>query len=134
MNLIDGEIITRDGKKFFKAGDNITIQIRDDLVDSMKKVARQQDGRTVTRLGIRCEHIQLSREKRSDNCFQLPVYAIVHEAESSVVTFELKEAFFHARTGGGKGLCDYCLSEMVWIDFDQNHMLFYNKTVEISKV
>ena len=104
------------------------------MVDSMKKVARQEDGRTVTRLGIRCEHIQLSRQKISDHSFQLPVYAIAHEAESSVVSFELKDTFLHARTGGGKGLCDYCLSEMVWLDFDQNHMLFYNKTVEISKV
>lgn len=134
MNLIDGEIITQDGKTLFKAGDYFTIQVRDDLVDSMKRVARQEDGRAVTRLGIRCEHIQLSRQKISDNFFQLPVYAIAHEAESSVVTFELKDAFFYVRTGGGKGLCDYGLSEMVWLDFDQNHMLFYNKTVEISKV
>jgi ABC-type sugar transport system ATPase subunit len=134
MNLIDGEIITRDGKTFFKAGENLTIQIRDDLVDSMKRVTRQEDGRTATRLGIRCEHINLSRQKLTDHSFQLPVYAIAHEAESSVVSFELKDTFLHVRTRGEKGLCDYCLSEMVWLDFDQNHMLFYNKTVEISKV
>jgi multiple sugar transport system ATP-binding protein len=133
MNLIDGEIITRDGKTFFKAGGDFSIQIRDDLVDSMKKVARREDGQTVTRLGIRCEHIKLSRQKISDNSFQLPVYGIVHEAESSIVTFELKDTFFYVRTREERGLCNYCLSEMVWLDFDQNHMLFYNKTAEISK-
>lgn len=134
MNLIDGEIITRDGKTLFKAGEDFTIQIGDDAVDSMKKIARQEDGQTVTRLGIRCEHIKLSRQKISDNSFQLPVYAIAHEAESSIVTFELKDTFLYVRTRGEKGLCDYCLSEMVWLDFDQNHMFFYYRTVEISKV
>ena len=134
MNLIDGEIVTRDGKAFFKAGENLTIQIRDDLVDSMKRVTRQEEGRTMSRLGIRCEHVHLGRQRISDRSFQLPVYAIAHEAESSVVSFELKDTFFHVRTRGEKGLCDYCLSEMVWLDFDQNHMLFYNKTVELAKV
>jgi ABC-type sugar transport system ATPase subunit len=134
MNLIDAEITTRDGKTLFKAGEDFTIQIRDDMVEPMKKVARQEDGQTVTRLGIRCEHIRSSRQKISDNSFQLPVYAIAHEAESSIVTFELKGSFLHVRTRGEKSLCDYSLSEMVWLDFDQNHMFFYYKTVEISKV
>lgn len=130
MNLIDGEIITRDGKTFLKAGEDFTIQIRDDLVDSMRKAAREEDGRTVTRLGIRCEHIELSRQKISDNSFQLPVYAIAHEVESSIVTFELKDTFLYVRT---RGLCDYDESEMVWLDFNQNYIFFYKKTVEISK-
>jgi multiple sugar transport system ATP-binding protein len=133
MNLVDGEIITRDDKTFFKAGEDFTIPIRDDLVDSTKKAARQENGRTVVRLGIRCEHIKLSRQKISDNSFQLPVYAIAHEVESTIVTFELKDTFLYVRTRGEKGLCDYCLSEMVWLDFDENQVFFYHKTVEISK-
>jgi len=134
MNLIDGEIITRDGKTFFKAGEDFTIQIGDDVVDSIKKVARQEDGQTVARLGIRSEHIKSSRQKTSDNSFQLPVYAIAHEADSSIVTFELKNTFLHVRTTGEKGLCDYSISEMTWLDFDQNHMFFYHDTVDVSKV
>jgi ABC-type sugar transport system ATPase subunit len=130
MNLIDGEIIIRDGKTFLKAGEGFTIQIRDDLVDSMRKAAREEDGHIITRLGIRCEHIELSRQRISNNSFQLPVYTIAHEAESSVVTFELKDTFLYVRTGG---FCDYHESETVWLDFDQNHIIFYNKTVEISK-
>jgi len=134
MNLIDGEITTLDDKIFFKSGDSFTIQIGDDVVDSMKKAARQEGGQTVARLGIRCEHIKLGRQKTSDNSFQLPVYAIAHEAESNIVTFELRDTFLHVRTSGEEGLCDFGLSEMVWLDFDQNHMFFYHKTVEISKV
>jgi len=134
MNLIDGEIITGDGQTYFKAEEAFTIRIRDDRVDSMKKVARPENGRTVTRLGIRCEHIDLSAEKISDDSFQLPVYAIAHEAESSVVTFELKDCFLHARTRGEKSLRDYRLSEKIWLDFDQSHMFFYHNTIDLSKV
>ncbi len=125
MNLIDGEIIARDGKTFFQAGEHFTIPIRDHLADSATKAAQQERGRMVTRLGIRSEHIKLNRQKISEDSFQLPVYAMVHETESTVVTFELKPSFIYARTTGGKGLCDYSLSEAVWVDFDQNHMFFY---------
>ena len=130
MNLVDGEITTKEGKTFFRAGDDFIIKIKDDLVESMKKVAREENGHIVTRLGIRPEHIKLSREKISDNSFQLPIYAIVHEAESSVVTFELKDSFLYART---EGFCEYEQSEKIWLEFDQNHMFFYKKTVGISK-
>jgi ABC-type sugar transport system ATPase subunit len=134
MNLIDGEILTRDGETFFKAGEDFTIQIQRDLADPMKKGARLEDGGMAARLGIRCEHIRLSRQRISENSFQLPVYAIAHEAMSSVVTFELKDTFLYVRTGEEKALCDYCLSERVWLDFEQTHIFFYPKTIEMSKV
>jgi len=134
MNLIDGEITIQDDKTFFKAEESFTIQIRNDLVDSMKKATTHESGQTVIRLGIRCEHIKLGRKRISDDSFQLPVYAIAHEAESSVVTFELRDTFLHVRTSGEEGPHDYGLSEMVWLDFDQNHLLFFDKTLEISKV
>ncbi len=134
MNLIDGEITTQDGKTCFKAGEDFTIQIGNDVVDSIKKAARQEGGPTVIRLGIRCEHIKLSRQKISDSSFQLPVYAIAHEAESSIVTFELKGTFLHVRTMREEDFCDYGLSEMVWLDFDKDHIFLYEKTVDISKV
>lgn len=133
MNMIDGELISRDGKTFFKAGDDFTIEIRKDLVHSAEKVARQEGGKRLTRLGIRCDDIQTSRQKISDNSFQLPVYAIFHEAESAIVTFELKDTFMYARVREEKGLCDYCLSEMVWLDLNQDRTFFYKNTVEISK-
>jgi hypothetical protein len=58
----------------------------------------------------------------------------VHEAESSIVTFELKESFLHVRTRSGKGLSDYKLSEKIWLEFDQSRMFFYRNTVDLSKV
>jgi multiple sugar transport system ATP-binding protein len=134
MNLIDGQIVMRDGKTVFEAEGNFAIQIRDDVVESTKEVGGgQKSGRTTARLGIRCQHIRLGRKKISDNSFQLPVYAIAHEAESSIVSFELRDTFLHVRTREEKDLCDYCLSEMVWLDFDQDHMFFYDKSVDLSK-
>ena len=134
MNLIDGEIITRNGKTIFKAGDHFTIEVRDKLSDAMKTVARPKGDRLLTRLGIRCEHIRLSRQKMSDNSFQLKVYAIAHEADSSIVTFELEDTFLHVRTRGENGPSDYKLSDKVWLDLDENNMFFYRTTVNVSKV
>ena len=132
INLIDGEIITRDNKVFFKAGEDFTIPIRQDLVGSMEKVARQEDGKRMVRLGIRCNHIkvEVAKEKISGKSFQLPIYAVAHGAESTLITFELKDVFLHVRIGER---FEYALSERFWLDFDQDHILFFKKTIELSK-
>jgi len=134
MNIIDGEMVTTDGRTLFKVGEIFAISIREDKVESMKRVARQEESRTVSRMGIRCEHIAISRKRISENSFQLPVYAIVHEAESSVVTFELGEIFLYVRTRGEEGFRDYREKEKVWLDFNQNDIFFYENTVDISKM
>jgi len=134
MNLIDGAMISKENQTYFEVHDGALIRIEDDLVDAMKNTARQENGRLVTRLGIRVEDIRLDRQKLSDNSIQLPVYAIVQEAESSIVTFELKEGFLHVRARSDKGLCDYRLSEMLWLEFDQSRVFFYHNTVDLSKV
>jgi ABC-type sugar transport system ATPase subunit len=85
------------------------------------------------RLGIRCEYIIISDKKMSDNSFQLPVYAVAHEAESSIVTFELENSFLHSRVGKGKGYDTCRSSEQVWLDFNQEYISFFEKTVELSK-
>lgn len=133
MNLIDGEIVVQDGKTLFRVGEEFIVPIPEALLNSISKVARQENGRTVARLGIRCEHIRLSREKISDRSLQLPVYAIAHETGSSIVTFEVKGRFLYVRTAEERNLCDYCISEKVWLDFDPNHLFFYPKTFEVSK-
>jgi ABC-type sugar transport system ATPase subunit len=130
MNLIDGEITTKDNKVFFKAGDDFTIQIREDLVGAMEKVIRQEDDKRMVRLGIRCDHIKAAKEKISGKSFPLPIYAVAHGAESTLITFELKDVFVQARIGERT---DYSLSERPWLDFDQDHILFFKKTIEISK-
>jgi hypothetical protein len=38
------------------------------------------------------------------------------------------------RARGEKGLCDYGLSERLWLDFDLNNVFFYSDTVDVSKV
>lgn len=130
INLIDGEIITRDNKVFFKAGDDFTIQIREDLVGAMEKVIRQEDDKRMVRLGIRCNDIKVAKEKISGNSFPLPIYAVAHETESTLITFELKDIFVQVRTEERN---DSSSSEQFWLDFDQDHILFFKKTLELSK-
>jgi len=130
MNLIDGEIITRDKKTFFAAGDDFTIQIQKGLIASAEKAARREGDKRTVRLGIRCSHITVSRDRISDNSFQLPVYAIVRSPQGPLCTFELKDSFLQANIEEG---VRYDMSEKVWLDFDQDHLLFFEKTIEISK-
>lgn len=130
INLIDGEMVTRDKKTFFEAGDDFTVQIREDLVGSMEKVASQEDGKRMVRLGIRGNNVKMSKERMSDNSFQLPIYAVAVEADSIMVTFELRDVFFQVSTRQRK---HYRSSDRVWLDFDQDSILFFKKTIEISK-
>ena len=134
MNLIDGIVSSKDNQTYLEIQEGELIQVEKGLVDALKNKARHENGQVVVRMGIRVEDIQLSRQKISDNSIQLPVYAIVHEAESSIVTFELKDNFLHVRTRSGKGLSDYKLSEKIWLEFDQSRMFFYHNTVDLSKV
>ena len=131
MNLIDGCVTEKDGQSLFSVGTSISFRVRDSLLPSLRK-STKGDGTGLTRLGIRCEHIRLSREKSSGNAFPLPVYAIAHEAESSIVTFELENTFFYARVRQESGFADYRVSEKLWLDFDQDSMFFFPKTIELS--
>ena len=130
MNIVDGEIIKKDGKSLFRVGGYFDVKLNDKLVSMAKKVAKKDDDKLKVRIGIRCEDIKISNKKVSDNSFKLSVYAIVHEAESFIVSFDLGNTFMHARTSGNS---DYRTSDMVWIDFNQERIFFYEKTMEISK-
>lgn len=129
-NLIEGEIVTRDEKTLFNAGDVFTIQIRKELIESAEKVVRQEGDRRNVRLGIRSSQIRVSGEKVSDNSFQLPIYSIVRTDQGTLCTFDLKDTFLQASI---EREVQYDISENVWLDFDQNHMHFFEKTIEISK-
>jgi len=133
MNLIDGEIIVQNDRTSFKAGEDFTLSVRPELVDSMNRKAWQENGKRIVRLGIRCEDIKVSKEKISEDCFQLPIYAVVSDAECTTITFELDDTFIHARVREGAGHGEYSLSEKVWLDFDHSRMLFFKKTVDVSK-
>jgi ABC-type sugar transport system ATPase subunit len=98
-----------------------------------QEYAKNENNDFNIRLSIRGEHIKVSDQKMSDNSFQLPVYAVAHEAESTVVTFELEETFLHSRISRGKGYESCHTAEKVWLEFDQENIYFFEKTVEISK-
>jgi len=130
INLIDGEVYSEGKKTFFKAGDDFSIQVREDLLGSMEGAASQEDGKRKVRLGIRCNNIKVAEDRIGDNSFQLPVYAVAREAEGSLITFELRDVFLQAKT---EEWVNYALSHKVWLDFDQDHILFFEKTIELAK-
>ncbi|MBC7188746.1 ABC transporter ATP-binding protein [Candidatus Aerophobetes bacterium] len=130
MNLIDGEIVEKEDRVFFKAGEDFAIKLEENLARQAKNVAIKKEGKMIVRLGIRPEHIRLDREKISDISFQLPVYAVIQEAENSIVSFRLKDGFLYVRK---QGFCDYKESEKIWLDFDRNWIFFYQKSIDISK-
>lgn len=133
MNLIDGEIAEAEGETRFKADEGFSFRVRPELVPSLRSVTRLEDGRPVARLGIRCEYIRISREKTSEEAVELPVYAVVNEAESSLVTFQLRQGgLFYARSRRQAGSADYKVSDRVWVEFDQQNMLFFPKTIELT--
>jgi multiple sugar transport system ATP-binding protein len=132
MNLMDGTVVEEGGKVLFVSGKRFRMPVQGSLVPALKKSSQSEGGSATARLGIRCEHIQLSRQKQSDAAFALPVYAVVHEAESTVVTFELEHTFFYARVRQESGFVDYKVSENLWLDFDQDNMFFFPKTIELS--
>jgi ABC-type sugar transport system ATPase subunit len=130
--LIDGELDSRGGVTCFKAGDAFSIPLRGDLVAPAEKVAVKENGKVRVRLGIRSEDIRVGRDRIGVNSFELPVYAVVREVETSVISFDLESGFLYARVKEGES-GEYRLSETVWLDFDPDRMFFYVKTVEIVK-
>ncbi|MEN3203634.1 MAG: ABC transporter ATP-binding protein [Atribacterota bacterium] len=131
MNLIDGELVSQNGAFFFRKGEDFTLLLEGALAEKANSAAQEENGRRVVRLGIRPEHIRLGGAKSSENAFRLPIYAVIHESESSVVTFRLKDnTFLYVRT---IGFCKYGRGEEVWLEFDPQRMFFYRKTVEAAK-
>ena len=120
------------GVTCFRAGDAFSTPLREDLVARVEKAALNENGKALVRLGIRSEHIRVGRDKIGDSAFPLPVYAVVREVDTSVITVELEHGFLYARTNDGE-FADYRLSQTVWLDFDPDRVFFYAKTVEIAK-
>lgn len=133
MNMVDGILIKRDGKTIFKAGDSFEFELSKDAAIKAQKCVGNENNNLNVRMGIRCEYIKVSDKKISDNSFRLPVYAAVHEAESSVITFELENSFLHSRINRGKGYDTCHISEEVWLEIDQENICFFQKTIELSK-
>jgi len=133
MNMIDGELIKEDGKMSFKVGKYFRIVVENKLAKLAEKVARSENDKLNVRLGIRCEDIKLGNQKLSENSFQLPVYAVVREAESSVISFELENTFLYVRTAENAEFKKLQISDLLWLDFKPERIFFYEKTMEIYK-
>ena len=128
-NLIDGTVVTQNGTTLFQVTNEFSIPLQQESIKLARKIADSNQNGEV-RLGIRPSRIKVGKEKISDHSFQLPIYAMVRRPEGTVITFELKQCFFRASVKGGER---YGMSEKVWLDFDQEHTFFFNKTVKITK-
>ncbi|MBM3706498.1 MAG: ABC transporter ATP-binding protein, partial [Actinobacteria bacterium] len=122
MNLIDGELIKENSKSVFKAGSYFNLELNQELADKAEKVAHIESDKKITRLGIRCEDVKLGVQKISDKSFQLPVYAVVHEAESSVISFELENTYLHVRTSLDSGFERLQIKDLLWLDMNPARM------------
>ena len=60
----------------------------------------------------------------------MPVYVIVREAESAMITFELSQTFFQVQMNTDVHYND---GDMVWVEIVQDHLFFFTKTVELKK-
>ncbi|MCL4386099.1 MAG: ABC transporter ATP-binding protein [Actinobacteria bacterium] len=133
MNMIDGEIVKEANNSLFKVGSYFTISLQKELTEAAEKVAKLKNDKLNVRLGIRCEDIKIGMNKLSENSFQLPVYAIVHEAESFIISFELENTILQVRTEEDGELEKLRISDLVWLDFVPEKIFFYENTMEISK-
>ena len=130
INLVDGEIIRENGNALFKAGNYFRFPIRRDLIESMEHAAREENGKKQVRLGIRPGNLKISSEKLSETSFEMPVYVLVHEGESSIITFELQNTFLQVKSNAKVRYKD---NEKVWLDIDQDFLHFFQKTIEVTK-
>jgi ABC-type sugar transport system ATPase subunit len=129
MNLLDGEVFVTRDRAFFRVNNVLQLEIDKELFEKAQAVADQVDGKLIARLGIRPEHIRLSAERTSDKAFQLPIYAIIHENESSIVTFNIKNVFLYVRT---EGFCKFQEGDRVWLEFDPQRIFFFKKGVKLT--
>jgi len=133
MNLVDGTLIDKDGKTFFNALNSFELELSNEAAVDAKKTAKTVGQDLDIRLGIRSEYINISKEKQSEKAFQLPVYAITHEAESTLVYFELANTFLHSRIRGGVERSEFEIGDEVWIDFPEENTFFYVPTINLTK-
>jgi ABC-type sugar transport system ATPase subunit len=130
INLVDGEVFRENGQVFFRAGQDFQFPVAQNRIEQMEKALWQEDGKDMVRLGVRPMNVNLATDKISDASFQLPVYVMVREAESAMVTFELSQTFFQVQMTTADHYDD---GDLVWAEIDQSHLFFFPRTVELKK-
>ncbi len=128
-NLIDVDVVEKNGAVFCCTGD-FEIEIGKNRLEALRKAAVRENGGHAVRMGIRSFHVTASRERTSKNAFEVPVYAIARTPEGTLITFELENVFLMVSI---EGKVPFEMSEKVWLDFDQDHLLFFKKTIALSK-
>lgn len=130
INLIDGEIISENGNVVFRTGNDFSFPIRKNLIGKMEQVVREEGGKRLVRIGIRPNQLKISKQKVSEASFELRIYVVVHEDESSIITFELRNTFIRVKTAS-KTL--YRGNENVWINIDQDFLYFFRQSIDVNK-
>ncbi len=125
MNIIRGESIVSGEKVIFKAGSDLSFICNDDLAGKAFSLTQKSKEKVPLLAGIRSEYIAVGKEKISEYSFQLPVYAVTHESESSIITFKLENGTFIYARVGSEMESSYEVSDVVWLDFDQEKTFFY---------
>ena len=115
---------------FFTSYNDFSFPIRKDLVENAEKAVWEEKGKNMVRIGIRPENMTISLNKKSEASFELPVYVVVHEAETSTVSFELTDVFLLVKT---PTKAKYQDNQKVWIDINQDNLHFFQKSIEITK-
>jgi ABC-type sugar transport system ATPase subunit len=84
----------------------------------------------MVRIGVRPKNVRVSKERTSEDAFQLPVYVTVREAKNTVITFELTHTFFQGLVDNGQRMK---IGDKVWVDIEQDGLYFFKKSVELTK-
>lgn len=128
-NLIDADVVEKNGITCCRTKD-FEIEIPNGRLGALKKASIHEGSRHVVRMGIRSFHVIVSREQKSKNAFQLPIYAIARTPEGTLITFELENIFLMVSV---EGKAPFEMSEKVWLEFDPEHLLFFRRTIELTK-
>ena len=128
-NLIDVDVV-EDGGSTYCETKEFQIEIPSKQLEALKRVSVHKDGRHTVRMGIRSFHVRVSRTQKSQHAFQLPIYAIARTPQGTLITIELENTFLMVSV---ETKADYEMSEKVWLEFEPEHLLFFKKTIELSK-
>lgn len=130
INLVDGQLMDSNGKLYFKAERGFEFPISSRLIEKTKRVAWRENGKSFVRIGVRPSHIKVSKEKESEDSFQLPVYITIKESRQGLIMFELDNSFFQAHFDKSQ---HYDVRENVYVTVDQTNLFFFKKSITLSK-
>ena len=127
MNLIDGRIHREGGRLRFEVAD-APVPIAIDLPEHQATTNVAGDG--VVRLG--CRPTDLRFVPADQAAIRLPVYAVEHSAEASLLSFSLgQDRIIQAQV---PGRVDAHAGDPVGIGFPAERLLLFKKTFELGEV